>query len=376
MSEVIDWQTVPDPEGAVRAAATAIVAGRVVLLPTESGYVLAASARSAEAKDELLRLLGDTGDPPAFGVSCEAVARDWEPRLGAIGRRLARRLWPGPVTLVLTDPAEARLPAAAADIGGSTGTIRLRNPAHEVVREVLRLVPEPVMLGQARYPVGPDPATGLRVAEAIGASVPLVIDAGPVRFPAGPTVVSLSGNEWQVLREGAVPVSVIERQSACLIVFVCTGNTCRSPLAESLCKKRLSEQLGCTPDELPRRGYVVTSAGLAAYPGCPAAPEAIAVAAAHGADLTGHHAQAITAEMLFHADYVVGMTRDHVEALDDVAAGLAAPARLLRPDGEDLPDPVGRERAVYEECAAAIWKQLDALIAEILAPAPPERPNN
>ena len=46
---------------------------------------------------------------------------------------------------------------------------------------------------------------------------------------------------------------MLKQQSACLVVFVCTGNTCRSPLAEVLCKKRLAEVLSCTIEELPAR---------------------------------------------------------------------------------------------------------------------------
>ncbi len=371
MPDVVDWQKVPDPEEAVRGAVAAIGAGQVVLLPTECGYVLAASSRSAAARDELRQLLPSTGDSIPVGLSSEVVAREWVPRLGPIGRRFARRLWPGPVTLVIADSAGGGLPESVKDLVEPVGSVHLRSPAHEVVREVLRLLPDPVLLAAAAAVVNGEPATGARLAEALGTRLALVIDDGPVRFPAGPTVIGLSGGCWQVLCEGAVAADVVERQKACLIVFVCTGNPCRSPLAESLFKKRLSERLACSLEDLPGRGYVVLSTGLAAYPGCPAAPEAVAVAAAHGADLSGHQARVMTAELLFHADYVVGMTRDHVEALEDASAGLGAAPRLLSPDGTDLPDPVGRERAVYEDCAAAISKHVDALTAEILAPSPP-----
>ena len=60
---------------------------------------------------------------------------------------------------------------------------------------------------------------------------------------------------------------MLREQSSCLIVFICTGNTCRSPLAEALCKKRLSDRLGCGVEELPGHGFSVVSAGLAASMG-------------------------------------------------------------------------------------------------------------
>jgi protein-tyrosine phosphatase len=370
MPDVIDWQTVPDPEEALRTAVAAIGAGRIVVLPTECGYVLAASSRSAPSREELRQLLLGAGEPISVGLSSEVVRREWVPLLGLIGRRFARRLWPGAVTLAIANPVGDGFPESVRDLVEPGDAIHLCSPAHEVVREALRLCPDPVLLVDASRLANNEPPTGARLAEALGARVALVIDDGPVQFPAGSTVIGLSGDCWHVLREGAVAADVVKRQTACLIVFVCTGNTCRSPLAESLFKKRLCERLGCSVAELPDRGYEVLSAGLAAYPGGPAALEAVAVAAAHGADLSGHQAQVMTGEMLLQADYVIGMTRDHVEALEEAAAGLGPAPRLLSPDGTDLPDPVGREQSVYDDCAAAIWEHVAVLAAEILAPSP------
>jgi L-threonylcarbamoyladenylate synthase len=134
----------------------------------------------------------------------------------------------------------------------------------------------------------------------------------------------------------------------CRIVFVCTGNTCRSPMAEAICKKLLSDRLGCTIDELPGRGFTVLSAGLAAGPGLPAASEAVAIAEAIGVDLSRHQSQLLTPELAEQATHVLGMTQGHVQAISDL---LAVKARLLSPDGDDVDDPIGQPFEVYEECA-------------------------
>ncbi|MEQ9068753.1 MAG: hypothetical protein RLO18_18610, partial [Gimesia chilikensis] len=60
-----------------------------------------------------------------------------------------------------------------------------------------------------------------------------------------------------------------------MYLFVCTGNTCRSPMAEGLFRKLLSDKLGCQEDELSDRGYIVASAGLAAAMGAPPSPEGV-----------------------------------------------------------------------------------------------------
>jgi protein-tyrosine phosphatase len=214
---------------------------------------------------------------------------------------------------------------------------------------------------------GGEPATTPEAVQAVaGDGVAVVVADGPTRFGLPPTVVEVRDGEWRVRREGVVAADEVAHQTARLIVFVCTGNTCRSPLAEGLCKKMLSDRLGCAVEELPRRGFVVTSAGLAAMRGEPAAAEAVAVAGELGADLAGHTSRPITPELLAQADVIVGMTVGHLHALA-AQPGLAAPVCLLGGPAGDLPDPIGGDRTVYEACAGTIWQHLQTLVTELLA---------
>jgi L-threonylcarbamoyladenylate synthase len=178
-------------------------------------------------------------------------------------------------------------------------------------------------------------------------------------------VLKVSGNGWKILREGVLSAAQIERQSARMILFVCTGNTCRSPLAEGLCKKLLAERLGCAPEELPQRGFVVLSAGLAAMTGAGAAAEAVDVAREHGVDLRGHVSRPLTQGLLSQADYVIGMTRTHLLALAAQPVNSGAAFRLLSADGEDLSDPIGSDRLVYLQCAEQITHHLQKLLPEL-----------
>jgi protein-tyrosine phosphatase len=162
------------------------------------------------------------------------------------------------------------------------------------------------------------------------------------------------------------PPPTPDDRPACRVVFVCTGNTCRSPMAEAVCKKLLADRLGCTVADLPSRGFVISSAGLAAAEGYPAAEEAVEVAAALGADLADHESRLLTPEEAARATHLLGMTQGHVEA---IAAYLGATARLLSPDGEDVADPIGQPLPVYEACAAQMTKYIKKLLDEI-APHP------
>src|SRR6202022_1432246 len=97
----------------------------------------------------------------------------------------------------------------------------------------------------------------------------------------------------------------LKRVAGTMLMFVCTGNTCRSPMAEALCKKILAERLGCRAEELEDRGFVVISAGVAAVDGLPASTNAVEVLATMGASLRNHASRRLTPDLVQQADYII-----------------------------------------------------------------------
>ncbi len=126
-----------------------------------------------------------------------------------------------------------------------------------------------------------------------------------------------------------------------MILFVCTGNTCRSPLAAALARAR---------------GYEAESAGLAARQGDAATPQAVRAAARRGADLTAHRAQNVTESLMARAERVLVMTDAHGEYLRTAYPAWAHKVAVLRPM---IPDPYGGGDGVYELCAQALLDALD-----------------
>jgi protein-tyrosine phosphatase len=365
MPEVLEWQSVADPKAVARHAARLLHAGRLVALPTDTTYALAASALSAEAVG---RLLAATGALPELALGCAVAVRDWAPGLSGLGQRLARRLWPGPLTLECVDGVAqgvaTRLPQDVRRGVCPEGALRLRVPAHEAALEVLRHLQGPLVVGPVLANGGAEAVQAGQVLGALGAGVDVLVDDGPSRHGQPATVVRVTGEAWSVVRPGVVSEEQVRQQSACLIVFVCTGNTCRSPLAEALCKKRLADSLGCGVEELPAKGYHVLSAGVAADSGGPAAEEAVEVARRYGADLGGHRSRPLTPELAAQADHLVAMTRGHLRSLSDYYPRLGARPRLLSPSG-DIADPIGQSQEVYEECGQQIWRHLEELVPEL-----------
>lgn len=370
MTEVLEWHSGADSRAVIHRAVQALANGQLVAFPTETVYGLAASALVPEAVERLCQGKGRPEKKPlALALRGSAEARDWLPQMSPLGWRLARRCWPGPVTLVSGDGVDeglaSRLPERVRQRVCPSGTLGLRVPAHAAIRETLRRLPGPLVLSSANRSGEPAATTAEEVRQAIGEDLSVLIDDGPTRYRQASTVVRVNGNTWSILREGAITSAELQRQACCLIVFVCTGNTCRSPLAEALCKKLLAERLGCTPEELPQHGFLIVSAGLAAVKGGRAAPEAIEVARALGADLSGHAARPLTSFLVDQADCLIVMTQDHLDAVTAQFPGLGLGPRLLSKDGEDLPDPIGCEQHVYAECAQRIVRDLEGLLPDL-----------
>ena len=146
------------------------------------------------------------------------------------------------------------------------------------------------------------------------------------------------------------------------MLFVCTGNTCRSPLAEALCKRLLADRLGCDPKQLVNRGVVVRSAGVAAFPGDAPSEQAVIVATEYGADLEAHRSRPVNPELLTEATHVVAMTSAHAVLLSMRYTGVGPAPELLCGTGVDLDDPIGGDLDVYRVCAETIRLHLERFL--------------
>ena len=126
------------------------------------------------------------------------------------------------------------------------------------------------------------------VAETLGHAVDLVLDGGEPRLGEASGVLDLGPGRFELLREGLLPIEDLRRTAGLRIAFACTGNTCRSPMAEGLLKKQLADHIGCAVDKIDGEGFRVVSAGTYAVDGAPATPEAVEAMAELGIDIQSH----------------------------------------------------------------------------------------
>ena len=187
MPSILETHNATDVRDVVHRTVEAIAAGQVVAVPTETVYGLAANALNEEAVERLLVAKGrPVGQPLALAVKSVDDALDYVPDMSVIGTRLARRCWPGPITLVFhddhPDSLTRQLPEAVRKAVVPEQTVALRVPDHHLLQSILRLNAGPLVLTSANKSGDPAAITADKVAQDLGDSIDLIVDDGPCRF--------------------------------------------------------------------------------------------------------------------------------------------------------------------------------------------------
>jgi tRNA threonylcarbamoyl adenosine modification protein (Sua5/YciO/YrdC/YwlC family) len=340
------WPALEDLAGIVRD-------GGLVAFPTETVYGIAVNARDEAAVRRLYQAKGRDEDKPLTVHLAETKDLNRYVReLPLPARKLADRFWPGPLTLVVSDRH-----------GRPTG---FRVPDLAVTREFLRLADCRVAASSAN-PSGSEPArTAEQVLRQFDGVLDAVIDGGECRHGKSSTVVRvLPEGDPEVLRADAIPESVVREATARLLLFVCSGNRCRSPFAAAMATRLLSRRLGVEEYELLDAGYRIESAGTGCLRGQPATPEAESVARDRGLDLAQHRSRALTLSLVEEADEIYVMTKQHRDSILEFAPDAAPRIKPLDRRSRDIPDPYGHGMGAYEKIAEvihiALMERLDDL---------------
>lgn len=358
MVRILDWKRSEDSRDIVHVVVQALVEERLVLVPSETTYLLLASGLSEKAVEQLMAFPGRlAGRRPCLLLRSGQEVDDYVPLISRVGQRIAGRGWPGPLAIEFQVDCRhslcGRLPSSVQPLVKTDDDyLTLQVPAHQAIAETLQLLPGPVIAtplvdGAGQPLVEPQ----LTPAQSTSDELAFLVDDGPTHFGGVTTVLRVDGHTCQISAPGVLDQSVLVGLGQMVVLLVCTGNTCRSPMAETLLRALLSARFSELFDPSQPPPIVAVSAGLSAYPGGAASPEAVTVMHARGLSLKDHQSRPITPRLLRQADLILTMTATHRQTIIQRCPEAASKTFLISNSGRDVADPYGGPAPAYAACA-------------------------
>lgn len=331
----------PDLKQIARCAKV-IRKGGLVIFPTETVYGIAADFSNPQAMKRLREVKKRAdGKPISILISQVGLISNYTSMTDPKLYKLIDACWPGPLTVVVPEKEEGK-------------TIGVRMPDHPIA---LRLVQESqctIAAPSANIEGNDPPSTCQEALKDLDGLVEMIIDGGIARIGKGSSVVDVTKERPIVLREGVITQKDVDRITGKkTVLFVCTGNSCRSVMAEYLLKSRIQG----------RDDVEVISAGTGVFLRSTASSETIAVLHEEGIDASGHISQPINTILLKKTDLIIVMTKGHrIQVLERVPV-IEKRVYLLKEfanipsNGQvdlDILDPIGKPRESYKECLREI----------------------
>ncbi|MDY7010646.1 MAG: L-threonylcarbamoyladenylate synthase [Planctomycetota bacterium] len=353
----------------IAPAVRALRAGKLVAFPTETVYGLGAIATDSHAVARLRKVKNRPKSPFTVLISSPDEAKRYVKEIPIPARTLLQKAWPGPVTVLLpvagkfthrSSQNRALFRRIAPD-----GMVGLRCPDHPVAQLLLGRLGKPLLAPSANLAGKSPPRSPEDVLAQLDGRIDMLIDAGGTRYAKASTIVSFRPGGYKVVREGVLDAGAIDRMIRRRILFVCTGNTCRSPIASALAKKMLADHLGCKPGELEKFGQEVLSAGVFTAAGAPATVKAVKAASELGGDAKKHRSKKLTSGLIDSVDLIFCMGRNHLDAVVRQSPAASGKTFLLDETG-DIEDPIGGDSQTYLRTAGRIERSLKKRIKENL----------
>ncbi|TFH03044.1 MAG: threonylcarbamoyl-AMP synthase [Calditrichales bacterium] len=357
---------------AINRAGKILNASGIIIYPTDTLYGFGVKIDNHDAIRKLYKIKGREKSKP-FSIMVNSVSQA-EQIVGTFSpedTEIFKKLLPGKITLLVKARKKITIPGFE-----KLEKIGFRIPQSKICERLVEIADGPISTSSVNFASSENLADSREIRHLFGKEVDLIIDGGPVHSLKGSSVIDLTTFPPRLLREGEVLLEEIEKKLGIklisdikrkfIITFVCSGNICRSPMAEGILKKQLD---GTNYQSMVE----INSAGTLNLPPTVAALEAVKVADGKDVDLTRHLSRPVDRRILDRANIIFCMADNHFDYLNQNYPEFKDKIFLLKTFATkkeilevSIPDPIGMSEKVFQKVYHEIEKQLFRIMPILL----------